>query len=143
MQAYYESHRRRRNQRQREALLDPNFAGVVIDPVLEKLVAAEATAAAAPDTVRAPAYVDPRHCLVFWARPPAHIRELVGNIQQKLLKAAPSMFLQLHTRPPLVLPKSCVPAHPSQSHICFNLILFDMHHGSCCYQFTLVCSTDR
>jgi hypothetical protein len=95
MQAFYESHRRRRNRRQRDALLDPDFPGVEIDPVLEKLVAAEATAAAAPNIGRVPAYVDPRHCLVFWARPPAHIRGLVSDIQQRLLKVAPSMYIQV------------------------------------------------
>jgi hypothetical protein len=37
-----------------------------------------------------PGFKDFRHCLVFWARPPAHIRSLVNKLQQELLKLAPS-----------------------------------------------------
>jgi vesicle-fusing ATPase len=34
-------------------------------------------------------YVDPRNCLVFWARPPQKVRNLIDIIQQKLRDAAP------------------------------------------------------
>lgn len=34
-------------------------------------------------------FVDPRHCLVFWARPPQRVKNLVEIIQQKLKDAAP------------------------------------------------------
>jgi hypothetical protein len=37
-----------------------------------------------------PGFKDFRHCLVFWARPPGHIRSLVNKLQQDLLKLAPS-----------------------------------------------------
>ncbi|KAG4436409.1 hypothetical protein IFR05_008102 [Cadophora sp. M221] len=40
-----------------------------------------------------PGFVDPRNCLVFWARPPAHIRSLVDQVQQKLLSLAPKLWL--------------------------------------------------
>ena len=36
-----------------------------------------------------PDYQDPRHCLVFWARPPTAVRKLIFEIQQKLLEIAP------------------------------------------------------
>ena len=36
-----------------------------------------------------PDYQDPRHCLVFWARPPIAVRKLILEVQQKLLKVAP------------------------------------------------------
>ncbi len=80
IQALYESHRRKRNEEQREKLLDPAFEGVVLDPILQKIA----------DPEIEPGYIDPRHCLVFWARPPAHIRTLIAQVQQKLLTAAPS-----------------------------------------------------
>ena len=35
-------------------------------------------------------YVDPRNCLVFWARPPRKVRRLIGEIQEKLRAVAPS-----------------------------------------------------
>lgn len=36
--------------------------------------------------------------LVFWARPPAHIRALVDQVQQKLVASAPSMLLDAITQ---------------------------------------------
>lgn len=35
-------------------------------------------------------FVDPRKNLAFYARPPRHIRELIGEIQQELRNIAPS-----------------------------------------------------
>ena len=43
------------------------------------------------DSIRYPNYVDPRNCLVFWARPPERIRGIVDGIQNRLLQNAPSM----------------------------------------------------
>lgn len=40
-------------------------------------------------------YVDPRKNLAFYARPPRHIRELVGEIQQELRNIAPSELSSL------------------------------------------------
>lgn len=37
-------------------------------------------------------YVDPRHCLVIWARPPSAIRELVAWIQNELKTVAPCKY---------------------------------------------------
>lgn len=54
---------------------------MILDPVLQKI----------EDPKIEPGFQDPRHCLVFWARPPQHIKALVGTVQQKLLALAPSM----------------------------------------------------
>lgn len=40
---------------------------------------------------RYPGYVDPRHCLVFWARPPSHLRLLVDLVQKKLREMKPGL----------------------------------------------------
>jgi len=82
IQARYSTHRTARNAQQKAKLLSPNFSGLILDPVLQRL----------EDPTIEPGFTDPRHCLVFWARPPAHIRSLVVNIQQELLKLAPSTF---------------------------------------------------
>lgn len=37
-----------------------------------------------------PGFRDPRHCLVFWARPPNHILKLACHLQTLLQKEAPS-----------------------------------------------------
>lgn len=68
-----------RNEQQKEKLLSLDFTGFIIDPVLEKLLDEEAY----------PEYKDPRNCLVFWARPPQRIRDLVDEIQKELLTIAP------------------------------------------------------
>lgn len=34
-------------------------------------------------------YLDPRHCLVIWARPPSPIHELIAWIQNELKSVAP------------------------------------------------------
>lgn len=61
-------------------MLDASFPGVTIDPILAIL----------EDTSLHPGYADPRHCLVFWARPPGKIQNLIGDIQEKLRAVAPS-----------------------------------------------------
>lgn len=61
-------------------MLSPDFPGFIIDEVLHKLINTEAN----------PGYVDPRNCLVFWARPPTRIRQLVELLQKRLLEFAPS-----------------------------------------------------
>ncbi|KAJ5051515.1 uncharacterized protein L3040_001291 [Drepanopeziza brunnea f. sp. 'multigermtubi'] len=83
VQIRYATHRDTRNAQQKEKLLSPEFTGLILDPILQRLV----------DPSIQPGYVDPRNCIVFWARPPAHIRSLVGQIQQKLLSLAPKLWL--------------------------------------------------
>jgi len=55
---------------------------VAIDEILAKL----------EDSSIEPGFKDWRHCLVFWARPPAKVRALISEVQQKLLSVAPSKF---------------------------------------------------
>ncbi|KAI9753983.1 MAG: hypothetical protein M4579_004913 [Chaenotheca gracillima] len=82
IQSRYETHRLTRNAQQRAKLLDANFSGVTIDPILKKL----------EDPSIEPGYRDPRHCLVFWARPPAKVRALVSEVQRRLHLMAPSLW---------------------------------------------------
>lgn len=69
-----------RNAAQREKFLSKDFAGVTIDPILHKLLNPE----------RYPGFSDPRHCLVFWARPPLAVKAMIADLQQQLLSVAPS-----------------------------------------------------
>ena len=80
IQIRYKTHRETRNEQQKAKILAPGFSGFNIDPILEKLVN--------PDAY--PGYIDPRNCLVFWARPPECVRELVGTLQAQLRDLAPS-----------------------------------------------------
>jgi vesicle-fusing ATPase len=61
-------------------MLDENFPGVSIDPILLKLY----------DNTIEPGFVDPRHCFVFWGRPTEKVKDLINQIQQELLTVAPS-----------------------------------------------------
>lgn len=63
-------------------MLSPDFPGFVVDPILQKLVHPELY----------PGYVDPRNCLVFWARPPEHLRELIMMVQQKIRSVKPGLW---------------------------------------------------
>lgn len=68
----------------RKKLLSPEFAGLVTDNTLHKLV----------DPSIEPGFTDPRHCLVVWGRPPSHIRSLATEIQQKLLTLTPRKYFK-------------------------------------------------
>jgi vesicle-fusing ATPase len=82
LQERYSIHRTNRNTQQKAKLLDPNFSGVIIDPILQRL----------EDQSLEPGYVDPRHCLVFWGRPPQHIKNLITKVQEKLQNVAPRLW---------------------------------------------------
>ena len=77
---------------------------MTLDPILQKL----------QDRERYPSYVDPRHCLVMWARPPASLRSLVSTIQLKLRDTAPSLspvvgrLAQLIVQDLWLMPLSCL-----------------------------------
>ncbi|KAL8794996.1 MAG: hypothetical protein Q9195_002444 [Heterodermia aff. obscurata] len=71
IQDRYATHRTTRNAQQKAKLLDASFQGFNIDPVLYKL----------SNRTLYPGFVDPRHCLVFWARPPAALKVLIGKVQ--------------------------------------------------------------
>ncbi|EHL03493.1 hypothetical protein M7I_0438 [Glarea lozoyensis 74030] len=83
IQARYETHRVTRNAQQKAKIIAPDFEDLLIDPILKKL----------EDPSIEPGFMDPRNCLVFWARPPGHIRDLVGRAQQELRKVAPHLWL--------------------------------------------------
>ncbi|KAF4625079.1 hypothetical protein G7Y89_g13091 [Cudoniella acicularis] len=83
IQTRYATHRTTRNGQQRAKLLSSEFSGLILDPILQRLV----------DPTIEPGYQDHRNCLVFWARPPAHIRSLVERIQKELRTLAPNLWL--------------------------------------------------
>ncbi|KUJ11831.1 uncharacterized protein LY89DRAFT_688331 [Mollisia scopiformis] len=83
LQDKYSAHRVTRNSQQKEKLLSSDFSGLILDPILQRLT----------DSSVQPGFRDPRHCLVFWARPPTHIRSLVERVQHKLLRLAPNLWL--------------------------------------------------
>ncbi|KAH7356501.1 RNA ligase/cyclic nucleotide phosphodiesterase [Rhexocercosporidium sp. MPI-PUGE-AT-0058] len=83
LQTRYGTHRSTRNGQQKEKLLSPEFSGLILDPILQRVM----------DSSVEPGFIDPRNCLVFWARPPSHIRSLVDQVQQKLLSLAPKLWL--------------------------------------------------
>ncbi|MCJ1397909.1 transport between ER and Golgi ATPase protein [Xylographa trunciseda] len=83
IQKRYQAHRLARNQQQRAKLLAPDFSEVSIDPVLYQL----------ENQGMFPDFRDPRHCLVFWARPTQSIKDLIQIIQQRLCSTAPNLWL--------------------------------------------------
>ncbi|KAK4164458.1 RNA ligase/cyclic nucleotide phosphodiesterase [Cladorrhinum sp. PSN259] len=83
IQSLYSTHRTTRNGQQQDKFLSPEFSELIIDPFLLRLEN--------PDIE--PGFKDPRHCLVFWARPPEHIVKLASHLQMLLKKAAPSLWL--------------------------------------------------
>lgn len=79
IQSRYQTHRSTRNAKQKAGLLSAEFSGFSLDPVLYKIV----------NKPQDPDSIDTRNCLVFWARPPEHIKLLVKTIQEQLHDAAP------------------------------------------------------
>lgn len=79
MQDAYESHRVKRNAQQKAAIMADDFPGWKIDDILMRLDGPR----------KEDGYVDPRHCLVIWARPPSPICELVAWLQNELKTVAP------------------------------------------------------
>jgi vesicle-fusing ATPase len=69
-----------RNAQQKAKMLDENFSGVNIDPILLRLT----------DPTVEPGFVDPRHCFVFWGRPTQKVKDLIHRVQQELLTVTPS-----------------------------------------------------
>lgn len=108
IQSLYSLHRITRNAQQRDKFLSTEFAELIIDPFLLRL----------ENPHIEPGFIDPRHCLVFWARPPDHIVRLTAHLQMLLKKAAPSTEWQCGLRSELVTnleSRSVVDAHPSHA----------------------------
>ena len=76
-------HRTTRNDAQKAKLLSPNFTAFTLDTILQRL----------EDPSLEPGFVDPRNCLVLWARPPTPVKHLIAEVQGRLLGAAPSTLL--------------------------------------------------
>ncbi|KAE8162651.1 RNA ligase/cyclic nucleotide phosphodiesterase [Aspergillus tamarii] len=91
LQSCYETHRTNRNAQQRAKILAEDFPGWSLDEILRRL----------DGPAKEEGYLDPRNCLVIWARPPPHIRDLIAFVQSKLKDVAPSIWLMppenLHT----------------------------------------------
>lgn len=79
LQSRYFTHCTTRISQQKEKLLSPEFSGMILDSILQRL----------EDPTIEPGYADPRHGIVFWARPPKAVRDLVNQVQQKMLVVAP------------------------------------------------------
>lgn len=88
LQARYDTHRLTRNAQQKATILDANFPGWSLDPFLVKLEGPK----------RDPNFVDPRNCIVLWARPPHHLRQLIWLIQRELQSIAPSEYVRAPPR---------------------------------------------
>jgi len=83
IQERYATHRSTRNAQQKEKILGDDFKGWILDEHLVKLDGPRKEAS----------YSDPRHCLVFWGRPPQKVKTLIDVIQSKLKDAAPDLWL--------------------------------------------------
>ncbi|RPA78054.1 hypothetical protein BJ508DRAFT_416690 [Ascobolus immersus RN42] len=83
----YQTHRTLRNAKFTKMLRSPEFDGVNIDPILVRVEQAKREGRAVDDAV------DPRHCLVFWARPPERIRQFVKTVQERLRNIAPDLWI--------------------------------------------------
>ncbi|KAG2026577.1 hypothetical protein GB937_001358 [Aspergillus fischeri] len=91
LQSRYENHRVSRNAQQAAKILAPDFAGWNLDDILMRL----------DGPTKEEGFVDPRNCLVIWARPPSPIRDLVKFVQSELRRVAPTLWFMpsenLHT----------------------------------------------
>ncbi|OBT96282.1 transport between ER and Golgi ATPase protein [Pseudogymnoascus verrucosus] len=106
LQQKYSNHRQTRNAQQKANLLSPTFPGLILDGILLRRV----------DPTISPGYIDPRNSLVFWGRPPPHVRTLAATIQAKLKEISPRIWLMppenmhitlleiTHSRPPSAIP---------------------------------------
>lgn len=83
IQKRYNTHRVNRNTQQKTKLLAPNFPGITIDEILTKL----------ENPQKYPNYTDPRHCLVFWARPTSRVKRLIASVQGRLKEVMPSLWI--------------------------------------------------
>lgn len=82
IQKRYDNHRTKRNAQQKEKLLAEDFPGVTVDAILAKL-----------EDPQQPDYQDPRHCLVFWARPTESIKVIIKEVQNMLKSVAPNLWI--------------------------------------------------
>ncbi|GFF35437.1 hypothetical protein IFM46972_04551 [Aspergillus udagawae] len=91
LQSHYETHRVNRNAQQAAKILAPDFAGWNLDEILMRL----------DGPAKEEGFIDPRNCLVIWARPSSPIRDLIKFVQSELRSVAPTLWFMpsenLHT----------------------------------------------
>ncbi|KAF9886369.1 hypothetical protein FE257_011514 [Aspergillus nanangensis] len=91
LQARYEAHRVNRNAQQTAKILAEDFPGWALDDVLKRL----------DGPAKEYGYIDPRNCLVIWAKPPPQVREVISFVQRELKAIAPTLWMMpyenLHT----------------------------------------------
>ncbi|KAJ5178263.1 RNA ligase/cyclic nucleotide phosphodiesterase [Penicillium coprophilum] len=83
IQSRYENHRTTRNSQQSALILADSFPGWSLDQILKRLDGPE----------KEDGFVDPRNCLVIWARPSPQVRDLISFIQNELKPIFPSLWL--------------------------------------------------
>ncbi|KAJ5200431.1 RNA ligase/cyclic nucleotide phosphodiesterase [Penicillium cf. griseofulvum] len=83
LQSRYENHRVARNSQQSTKILADSFPGWSLDEILKRLDGPE----------KEDGFVDPRNCLVIWARPSPQVRDLICFIQNELKSISPSLWL--------------------------------------------------
>ncbi|KAJ5497177.1 RNA ligase/cyclic nucleotide phosphodiesterase [Penicillium fimorum] len=83
LQSRYENHRVTRNSQQRTKILADSFPGWSLDEILKRL----------DGPGKEDGFVDPRNCLVIWARPSSQVRDLIFFIQNELKSISPSLWL--------------------------------------------------
>ncbi|CAG7949021.1 unnamed protein product [Penicillium nalgiovense] len=83
LQSQYENHRVTRNSQQSAEILAHNFPGWSLDEILKRL----------DGPGKEDGFVDPRNCLVIWARPSPQVRDLICFIQNELKSFSPSLWL--------------------------------------------------
>ncbi|KAF8473300.1 RNA ligase/cyclic nucleotide phosphodiesterase [Kalaharituber pfeilii] len=77
----YTKHRTARNALSRNDILSKDFPGPTIDPFLTALVAHSPSPCELVETDA----LDPRNCLTVWARPSEAIKDLVEEVQRRLI----------------------------------------------------------
>ncbi|KAJ5812812.1 RNA ligase/cyclic nucleotide phosphodiesterase [Penicillium robsamsonii] len=83
LQSRYENHRVARNSQQSAKILADSFPGWSVDEILKRL----------DGPGKEDGFVDPRNCLVIWARPSTQVRDLISFIQHELKSISPSLWL--------------------------------------------------
>ncbi|KAJ5788171.1 Ribosomal protein L44e [Penicillium paradoxum] len=75
LQLAYETHRNKRTAVFKDQICQPGFHEWKKDEILSQVLEVEKGLTD---------FIDPRHNLAFWARPPQHVRDLVYKIQQRI-----------------------------------------------------------
>ncbi|KAJ5498997.1 RNA ligase/cyclic nucleotide phosphodiesterase [Penicillium expansum] len=85
LQSRYENHRVARNSQQSAKILAESFPGWSLDEILKRL----------DGPGKEDGFVDPRNCLVIWARPSPQVRDLICFIQNELKSISPCRLFNI------------------------------------------------